>query len=123
MQKYAKRIDGCTSLQVGDGIAVDFYKSIGMELMDVEQGYDGGWYPAGQCPDKPAPTLEAKAKEVRAQRDALLEETDYLLMPDYPISADDLEAVKAYRQALRDVPEQEGFPYTVVWPEKPSVVS
>ena len=66
---------------------------------------------------------EAKAKEVRAQRDALLEETDYLLMPDYPISAEDLEAVKAYRQALRDVPEQEGFPYTVVWPEKPSVVS
>lgn len=70
----------------------------------------------------PQPTEEEKrAKkeaEVRAQRDALIAKTDYLLAPDYPISAKDLEKVKAYRQALRDVPAQEGFPDNVVWPDE-----
>lgn len=73
----------------------------------------------------PQPTEEEKrAKkeaEVRAQRDSLIAKTDYLLAPDYPISAKDLEKVKAYRQALRDVPAQEGFPDNVVWPEEPKV--
>ena len=31
----------------------------------------------------------------------------------------DLAKIKAYRQALRDVPSQEGFPDNVVWPEEP----
>lgn len=70
----------------------------------------------------PQPTEEEKrAKkeaEVRAKRDYLISQTDYLLQTDYPISAEDLEKVKAYRQALRDVPEQEGFPFDVVWPEE-----
>ena len=70
----------------------------------------------------PQPTEEEKRKqkeaEVRAQRDSLIAKTDYLLTPDYPISAKDLEKVKAYRQALRDVPAQEGFPDNVVWPDE-----
>lgn len=70
----------------------------------------------------PQPTEEEKRKkkeaEVRTQRNALIAKTDYLLAPDYPISAKDLEKVKAYRQALRDVPSQEGFPDNVVWPDE-----
>ncbi|WP_373325110.1 phage tail assembly chaperone [Microvirgula aerodenitrificans] len=42
--------------------------------------------------------------------------TDYLLMPDYPISTGQLAEVRAYRQALRDVPLQAGFPQTIDWP-------
>ena len=30
----------------------DFYKSVGMELMDVEQAHDGAWYLAGKAPVK-----------------------------------------------------------------------
>ena len=54
--------------------------------------------------------------------DELLAETDYLLMPDYPISEEALAALKTYRQALRDVPEQTGFPNTIEWPSKPEVI-
>nr|DAY77236.1 MAG TPA: tail assembly chaperone protein [Caudoviricetes sp.] len=71
----------------------------------------------------PQPTEEEKrAKkeaEVRAKRDYLISQTDYLLQPDYPISDADLAKIKEYRQALRDVPSQEGFPDNVVWPEGP----
>ena len=61
------------------------------------------------------------ASQVRAERDMKIAETDYLAMPDYPLSDEDKAAVMAYRQALRDVPAQDGFPREVVWPEVPAV--
>lgn len=66
---------------------------------------------------------EDAEKSVRAKRDSLISETNYLLASDYPISAEDLEAVKVYRQALRDVPQQAGFPFDVVWPDLPVIVA
>lgn len=62
-----------------------------------------------------------KAEAIRAERDALIAATDYLMMPDYPISDAVREAVRVYRQALRDVTEQGGFPDVVEWPDKPKV--
>lgn len=61
------------------------------------------------------------ADEARAQRDKLLAETDWTQVLDAPIDAATREAYRAYRQALRDLPEQEGFPGTITWPEMPSV--
>ena len=63
-------------------------------------------------------TPEEKASTIRQQRDALLSETDYLMMPDYPMSELARENLKVYRQALRDVPKQPDFPNSVVWPIK-----
>ena len=59
------------------------------------------------------------AASARQKRDRLIATTDYLVTPDYPISDDRLAKVKTYRQALRDIPEQSGFPRTITWPEKP----
>lgn len=59
------------------------------------------------------------AAEIRSKRDKLLSETDYIMAVDYPATEARKAVVSAYRQALRDVPEQEGFPYAVVWPDKP----
>jgi len=54
------------------------------------------------------------ANEIRAERDRLLAASDRYVLPDYPIA--DKNAALIYRQSLRDVPDQEGFPYQVVWP-------
>ena len=59
------------------------------------------------------------ANSARHKRDRLIAATDYLVTPDYPIESDRLAKVKIYRQALRDVPEQSGFPRTITWPDKP----
>ena len=71
-------------------------------------------YPKGELK-----TDEEYAAEVRAERDRLLVQTDYLAMPDYPLNEDRRAAVLAYRQALRDVPEQAGFPRQIDWPIRP----
>jgi hypothetical protein len=55
-----------------------------------------------------------KATEVRAERSAKLAATDWTQGADTPQATKDKYA--PYRQALRDVPAQAGFPNTVVWP-------
>ena len=62
------------------------------------------------------------AEEARAQRDKMLLETDWTQVLDAPIDADTREAYRAYRQALRDIPEQERFPEVIVWPALPAKV-
>lgn len=64
-------------------------------------------------------TDEEYASEARAKRNALIAETDFMAMPDYPLDDEKKAAVLAYRQALRDVPEQAGFPRQIDWPVKP----
>ena len=62
------------------------------------------------------------AEEARAMRDKLLLETDWTQVLDAPISAESREAFRVYRQALRDITEQESFPEVIDWPVKPEVV-
>ena len=66
--------------------------------------------------DRPAPAYDELAASARVKRDVLIAGTDYLVMPDYPISTDLLAKVKVYRQALRDITIQVGFPYDIDWP-------
>ena len=63
------------------------------------------------------------ADEIRARRDRLLAATDWAVLPDSPLDAQSLDAVKTYRQALRDVPQQDGFPGTITWPEMPATAN
>ncbi len=66
-------------------------------------------------------TDEEIADQVRAERYRKIAATDYLAMPDYPLCDEGLAVVMAYRQALRDVPTQAGFPREVAWPDAPAV--
>lgn len=90
----------------------------------VKQDLVDSWWELTKIPEPTAEEIQAQiARDARSKRDCLISQTDYLLQPDYPISAEQLEEVKAYRQALRDVPEQDGFPETIVWPEMPTVTA
>jgi hypothetical protein len=57
-----------------------------------------------------------KAKSVRATRGEKLAESDWTQVADAPV---DKAVWATYRQALRDVTAQSGFPWTVTWPDAP----
>ena len=65
----------------------------------------------------PPVDIEQLAEQVRAERDSLMRESDWTQLSDSPLcnNSDWLD----YRQALRDVPQQAGFPENVVFPDKP----
>lgn len=60
---------------------------------------------------------ESLAASVRQERNRRLAESDWTQTVDSQV---DKPAWQAYRQALRDVPTQTGFPTNVVWPESPA---
>ena len=56
------------------------------------------------------PTEEEKAESKRAERDALLANTDKYMISDFPITDEKREKYKAYRSYLRDLPSSDLFP-------------
>lgn len=65
----------------------------------------------------------ARADRVRTERDKRISATDYLMALDYPLNEEACAVVAAYRQALRDMPQQEGFPWdggedATPWPQR-----
>ena len=64
----------------------------------------------------PGPTEEQLAAQARSERDVLLSQSDWTQVADAPV---DHQAWADYRQALRDVPQQAGFPTDINWPSKP----
>ena len=55
-------------------------------------------------------------RNIRDRRDVLLSQCDWTQVADAPV---DQATWAAYRQSLRNVPQQAGFPYNVTWPTKP----
>lgn len=93
---------------------------------------DLGPLPAGALltqPEKPKPTTAELAEAVRRERDRRISATDYLMATDYPLPDEARTLVTVYRQALRDLPGQPGFPWSgpddpsCPWPALPAVLS
>jgi len=57
-----------------------------------------------------------KSAEVRRRRNRLLSETDYTQIPDFQGSEVEKLNFAQFRQQLRELPQQEGFPFSYVWP-------
>lgn len=68
----------------------------------------------------------ARFDRLRAERDARIAATDYLMTSDYPLTDEQRAAVTAYRTALRDLPAQDGAPWDgggeeTPWPVMPKL--
>jgi len=100
----------------------------------VEQQSDGKWYtkyilgPVFTDGETTAAEQETaykaqkdteQAKSVRASRDTLLAECDWVAIKAFETGTPVSAQWATYRQALRDVPAQAGFPWTITYPVKP----
>lgn len=66
--------------------------------------------------DPPTPSADELAKQTRQN---LLAQTDWTQLPDVPMDDRKRTAWLQYRQALRDITAQAGFPDSIQWPEQP----
>lgn len=92
---------------------ISYHPQSGWE--QVQDDVFAGYVKSGQSWVPPQQSDEDAAVAARNRRDSMLEQTDWRALPDAP----GRDAWLSYRQALRDVPQQAGFPHSVVWPIKP----
>ena len=111
-----------TNVALFDADSIPDWASAWIDATDdasVGGTYDGVTFTP---PPAPAPTAE----EIRAQRDTLLAESDWVVTKAIEQNAQDGLGVQIpvvwldYRQALRDIPQQAGFPDNVTWPTQPA---
>ena len=76
---------------------------------------DGVWTQVWETVELP---LAEATTNIRSQRDYLLSESDWVVSKSYELGVAVPTAWATYRQALRDITTQEGFPYNVTWPTK-----
>jgi len=57
--------------------------------------------------------------DVLTARNKLLFSTDWTQIPNNPLTSEMQAEWATYRQELRDIPQQSGYPYNVVWPVAP----
>jgi hypothetical protein len=85
----------------------------------IEQ-IDGNWYTKYSVVNMSDEAKTAKdaeqSKSVRTTRDEKLKESDWTQVEDAPV---DKTVWATYRQALRDITAQSGFPWTITWPTQP----
>ena len=81
---------------------------------------DGKWYTKYSATDMDADAIAAKdtqqAEDVRATRNDKLKASDWTQVADAPVNQ---AAWATYRQALRDITAQPGFPWDTQWPDAP----
>ena len=63
-----------------------------------------------------AARVDEKWNTIRAERDSLLMQSDWSQMEDAPVNK---AAWAAYRQQLRDLPQNQADPFNIEWPQKP----
>jgi hypothetical protein len=90
------------------------------KLIPFEPMFEDGWIytvvVADKTPEELQEDFDSKAAKVRAQRNKRLAESDWTQLADAQVNS--LGWV-VYRQELRDVPNQSGFPWEIIWPIEP----
>jgi hypothetical protein len=61
--------------------------------------------------------------EIKVKRDALLYASDWTQIPNNPLTTEAQQAWATYRQALRNITLQSGYPFNVTWPTAPALPS
>jgi hypothetical protein len=103
---------------------VDYTQNVSEGTPELVDGvWTRVWEIADATSEQIAERTQIKAAEVRAERNRILAETDATILKTLETGAPLPPEVGLYRQALRDLPQQDGFPWGIVWPEAPAVTT
>jgi hypothetical protein len=102
---------------------VDHTKNVrfgGPVFNESTQSWEVSWIVEDAAEDEIIDRVLKKQAEVREERDSLIAKTDWMVIKHLELNENIPGVWEVYRQALRDVPQQDGFPWNVTWPVKPA---
>lgn len=89
------------------------------QLNQETQQWETVWIIEDAAEDEIIDRVLKKQAEVREERDSLIAKTDWMVIKHLELNENIPGVWEVYRQALRDVPQQYGFPWNVTWPTQP----
>lgn len=99
---------------------VDYTKNVNLGTpQDIEGQWQSVWIITDATPDQIAFRTEQKALTVRGERNYRLAACDWTQLNDSPLDSHAKLLWAEYREELRAVPQQSGFPWNVTWPVAP----
>lgn len=118
-------VPGLTRVKLDDPIEITAHRVVAGRVVaytpEQQQRYDSrpvyARWDAAACDWHDPRDNAALIADARRERDSRLLRTDWTQLPDVPEATQ--SRYQAYRQALRDVPDQPGFPTAIQWPEQP----
>ena len=126
---FPRRIDaailasyGVFEVQIDSAPAVDEknYKTVRADTPTyVNDLWRLEWSVVEKTAEEKQQYYDGAASRVRSHRDSLLSQSDWIVAKSYERGETVPTEWVSYRQALRDITAQAGFPYSVVWPTKP----
>lgn len=132
MMKYYAAYGAISQKPIDGGIEIDHEQYLEAlagiaqgHIVTIDDGFAVSPKPKPEEPESVPPTTEQLAATVRAERDRLIESVRWRIErhnDDVALGrepTEPLDPLLQYVQALRDVPQQEGFPESVEWPEVP----
>lgn len=107
---------GLQPVQPVSAPVVDHTQNVSEGAPTFDGGWTQTWVVTPATPEEIAQRTQAQSAQVRTDRNARLSACDWTQLPDAGVNS---AAWAVYRQALRDLPQQAGFPWTVTWPSQP----
>jgi len=91
--------------------------------LDINQQPDGSWaqemVQREISEEQYQNNVAVQVQAVKADRDRMIASTDWVVAKNTEAGTPIPDVWRVYRQALRDIPNQEGFPWSVTWPIYP----
>ena len=106
----------CFKVEKREKPEIDYTQNLECKVIKQSGKWVESWKIVNASTDEVFERTSQKAEQVRAERNDFLSESDWTQVADAPV---DKNAWGTYRQALRDITSQTGFPWSVVWPIKP----
>lgn len=91
------------------------------DILFADKDSDGNWFCEWRTADYYHQLTDDRIldRDARIQRNQLLKSSDWTQIPDTPFTSEQRQLWTTYRQALRDLPSQTGYPRSIVWPTPP----
>ena len=101
-----------------DSTAEKYFKFTEVPVLKSDGSYEQSWQQIPMIDEEKAEATRAKIREVSAKRNKLLVDSDWTQLADVTLSNKDMWV--AYRQYLRNIPNQSGYPWVIEWPATPN---
>lgn len=108
--------DGCAIAEIESNALTQYIKNNSVKNIPPKPNFECDF---DFATESWTPSYEKQFQNVKSQRNLLLTNSDWTQIPNNPLTDQQKQDWAVYRQELRDVTSQSGYPFNVIWPTPP----